>query len=1092
MGRKDVHAYICKFRLLQYGLVQEAASIDTIAEDILGLDDDTQGVTGEADEEGNLSTGLSIRKREQFVKDSLRRVSPAYRKDRYVKIFEKALSSKDLAAMERKNLKAVDAMATLRKHRLNEEYSMHEDPPSSAINDSSGSTDPKNVAEEVQARSLDTAQGQRYLDAMEVRARLTLLFEREQEILGLLYNGRASPKPPVKVSAEMFFLQAILVPPNRYRPEARMGPDRISEAQQNSLYKNILRSSERVVQAHHELREENGSRSKGTRSKNSLTLLHQAWTDLQDSVNCLIDKTKSPVQGLAAQRVEDGIKQKLEKKEGLFRKNMMGKRVNYAARSVISPDPMIDTNEIGVPPVFATRLTYPEPVTSHNVRELAQAVINGAEQWPGASALENEAGQIMNLRWKTAEERESLAHQLLTPSTIEHGGIRNKKVHRHLANGDVVLMNRQPTLHKPSIMGHRVRVLPGEKTIRMHYANCNTYNADFDGDEMNMHFPQNEIARAEALQLADTDHQEWPYLVREDQAYSPAILKPAPLWTGKQVVTTILLNITPQNCGGLWMKGGSKIRGSAWGVAGAEEESVYFSNGESSRLEKLEESEAIGLRVAAGYVGIDDEFPPPTDPVLLSRLEEVMRDDAKQENLDMLVNGSAGDLSSKVTQACLPVGLEKPFPRNHMQSMTVSGAKGSQEYFFHLMAGREGLIDTAVKTSRSGYLQRCIIKGMEGLVVAYDTTVRDSDGALIQFLYGEDGIDITKQEYLENFEFILRNIESQASQLQFGADKNKHLTCNKTQILKQMKSALKHTKRVDAARVVETVGNSDNFGLAKLYKVCLTFFPIKEIQHMYGIDTLKAPIWREQSTKLPNVDDQGAGVLSRIRSKHTNVSYFGYRLSNGPHSTLNVEFTLEYDIETPKLLMVNLVREAVKRSVVHQVQGLEECTFVAKEKINGNETPVIHTSGVNVRAMWQFPDFLDVNRIITNDIATTLEEYGVEACRSNIMGELRGVFQSHNITVDNRHLNLIADHMTRNGGFTPFNRLGLAGNVSPFTKMSFETTVAFLRDALIEGDWDDLTTPSARIVVGQLGRVGTGSFDVLGVAPTSFEMIATN
>ena len=75
----------------------------------------------------------------------------------------------------------------------------------------------------------------------------------------------------------------------------------------------------------------------------------------------------------------------------------------------------------------------------------------------------------------------------------------NKKVYRHLTNGDVVLMNRQPTLYKPSIMGHRVQVLPGEKTIRMHYANYNIYNADFDGDKMNIHFPQNEIVRAEAL-----------------------------------------------------------------------------------------------------------------------------------------------------------------------------------------------------------------------------------------------------------------------------------------------------------------------------------------------------------------------------------------------------------------------------------------------------------------------------------------------------------------------------------------------------------------------------------------------------------------
>ena len=130
-----------------------------------------------------------------------------------------------------------------------------------------------------------------------------------------------------------------------------------------------------------------------------------------------------------------------------------------------------------------------------------------SDKWPGAAAIENENGQIVNLRAKSLEDRVSLANQLLAPTGNNFSGQRNKKVHRHLTNGDVVLMNRQPTLHKPSIMGHRVRVLPGEKTIRMHYANCNTYNADFDGDEMNMHFPQNEIARVEALQLADTDHQ---------------------------------------------------------------------------------------------------------------------------------------------------------------------------------------------------------------------------------------------------------------------------------------------------------------------------------------------------------------------------------------------------------------------------------------------------------------------------------------------------------------------------------------------------------------------------------------------------------
>lgn len=203
----------------------------------------------------------------------------------------------------------------------------------------------------------------------------------------------------------------------------------------------------------------------------------------------------------------------------------------------------------------------------------------------------------------SVESRIALANTLLTPqdstafsTTTGAYPIRtqptNKKVYRHLRNGDLLLLNRQPTLHKPSIMAHRARVLPGEKTIRMHYANCNTYNADFDGDEMNVHFPQNEIARAEATLIANTDNQ---YLVptsgnplrgliqdhvvtgvwmtardtmlsREEYmqilygalrpeddgtgggrvlTVLPAICKPMPLWTGKQVVRISAVSLCP-------------------------------------------------------------------------------------------------------------------------------------------------------------------------------------------------------------------------------------------------------------------------------------------------------------------------------------------------------------------------------------------------------------------------------------------------------------------------------------------------------------------------------------------------------------------
>ena len=160
---------------------------------------------------------------------------------------------------------------------------------------------------------------------------------------------------------------------------------------------------------------------------------------------------------------------------------MMGKRVNYGGRSVISPDPYITTDEIGVPVFMARKLTFPESVSSFNAERLRQAIRNGSRQHPGANMIvDEETGHQIHLDLLTPDQRDGLA-RLLT--------IGQKVVYRHLRNGDPLLVNRQPTLHKPSIMAHRCRVLPKEQTIRMHYANCNTYNADFDGDEMNIHLP---------------------------------------------------------------------------------------------------------------------------------------------------------------------------------------------------------------------------------------------------------------------------------------------------------------------------------------------------------------------------------------------------------------------------------------------------------------------------------------------------------------------------------------------------------------------------------------------------------------------------
>ncbi|KAH7248125.1 hypothetical protein B0J15DRAFT_401290 [Fusarium solani] len=1559
LPQKELHKYVCKLKLLQHGLIQEAHIVGAIGENDLAIElGDFSGLESEAEEEGDSNSidnvtrardryvdkclrGIKVKRgetkrgkhegasemRREIIKEFLaeitkRRIcascggiSPSYRKDRFVKVFERSLSDKEKAKMAQKNFKQADAMARVHQATTKQRpdgYSSDE-----GVADVGSPTREKAQADEdgadqdIDMPDADTAAAavpQRYISAMEVQARLNELFTKEQELVTLLYNAKPATRSSSKVTPDMFFLTILMVPPNRYRPEARTGDSQISEAQQNSLYKNILRGCGRIAQLHAHLQEERAD----------VNQLHQAWTELQESVNALIDKDKNPVQGAAAKRNEDGIKQKLEKKEGLFRKNMMGKRVNYAARSVISPDPNIETNEIGVPPVFAKKLTYPEPVTSHNFRDMQQAVINGVDKWPGAFAIENENGQIVNLRNKSVDDRVSLANQLLAPTSSNAARTRNKKVYRHLTNGDVVLMNRQPTLHKPSIMGHRVRVLPNEKTIRMHYANCNTYNADFDGDEMNMHFPQNEVARAEALQIADTDHQYLSYtagkplrgliqdhisvsvaLCNRDTFFSrgdyqqlvynalrpesghivgerielvaPAVIRPVPRWTGKQVITTILKNMQPPNCGGLCMRAETQIKASQWGKD-SEEGVVLFQDGEfitgildksqigpssggvvhavheiygpaiagkllsslgrlltrylnvrafscgmddlrltpegeKARREALVPANTVGLNVASSYVSLEQN-PGPRDPLLLERLEEVMRDDSKQEGLDLLMKEGLSGITDKVQTACVPNGLEKPFPKNQMQAMTTSGAKGSrvnasliscnlgqqvlegrrvpimvsgkslpcfnpfetharaggyivqrfltgirpQEYYFHHMAGREGLIDTAVKTSRSGYLQRCVIKGMEGLTVAYDTTVRDADGSMIQFLYGEDGLDVTKQKYLNDFSFILENVTSQAAQLKYDPSVGDRLGQHREVIAKYMKKALKHVKAhdpkaqdplssmfnpattafatsenfyqamtsylkenkdglvrdksdkkklglsrvslnrknaemlfamkylrslvepgeavgivagqsvgepstqmtlntfhlaghsaknvtlgiprlreilmtasdkistpamslypidemstadtetfaksisvlplgyiLDSISVEEKVGRGKMYGSAKVYRVDLRFFASEEYTKTYAISVsdvmdaverkllhrllslVKKDIKKRQSqstmatpeigvkagvveTAAPNAeairdedddDDEGDDDATNAKQRANRTEAVSYGPNDDDDDAVQQEmardaaddmdedegiggsprmapvddddddedgidwsakartervldsyaevtdftfdaksgndcsFTLEFDSTIPKVLMLNLVQEAVKKTVVQEISGVGACTFVEEKGVR-----VIHTAGVNLQAMQRYSDFIDPHRIQTNDIAAVLAVYGVEAARSNIVQELAGVFGSHGIKVDNRHLNLIGDHMTRNGGFTPFNRMGLKGNVSPFTKMSFETTLSFLKDAVLDGDWDDLATPSGRSVMGKLGKVGTGGFDVLAQLPT--------
>lgn len=658
--------------------------------------------------------------------------------------------------------------------------------------------------------------------------------------------------------------------------------------------------------------------------------LVRTWINLQCMVDCLVDvdMNKNFHNRIRIKQLR-GIRQLLEKKEGIIRMNMMGKRVDYACRTVITPDPYLSVQEMGIPEVMAKRLTYPEPVTALNIGALQQAVLNGPNVYPGANAIEFGNGSMVLLKDRR-QQLSASARSLLTPAQQTSSGSVPvpKVVHRHLATGDMVLLNRQPTLHRPSIMAHRVRVLAGEKTFRLHYSNCKSYNADFDGDEMNAHLPQGEEARSEAMHLAFSpyhflvpkdgtplggliqDHviagvklsMRGRFLTRDHymqmvecaltgsvcprrlQLLPPAILKPHTLWTGKQVISTLLLNLTPPGTPAICLESTAQLGARSWqqapprtsraGGALADGEmcesrvlirhghllcgvldkrqfgAVPFSlvhafhelygglasSGLLSALSRLFTHclqvfgftlgvadilvradadrardasvcrlQSLGVHATRLALGLSDQqmF---SEEDIRQQLQRcyLARDLRATRDLDRAYKKQLDAVNNDINKQCLPLGLLTKFPDNNLQLMVEAGAKGSkvntmqiscllgqielegkrpprmmsgktlpsflpydltpraggfisgrfmtgirpQEYFFHCMAGREGLIDTAVKTSRSGYLQRCLVKHLEGLTVGYDLSVRDADGSVIQLRYGEDGHETQRLQHL--------------------------------------------------------------------------------------------------------------------------------------------------------------------------------------------------------------------------------------------------------------------------------------------------------------------------------------------------------
>lgn len=670
---------------------------------------------------------------------------------------------------------------------------------------------------------------------------------------------------------EDLLLTAIPVPPVCIRPSVEM--DAGAGSNEDDLTVKLMQ----IVEVNNILRQ-------GLERGLPISNIAENWDFLQ--VQCAV-YINSDLPGVTSMyqvpgKPTRGFVQRLKGKQGRFRGNLSGKRVDFSGRTVISPNPTLGVDQVGVPKLMAMTLTYPERVTHNNISKLRSRVEVGASEHPGANFVEFPSGDKVFLKFG---DRQRIAKNLKIGDVVE----------RHLEDGDIVLFNRQPSLHRLSIMAHKVKVLEG-RTLRFNECVCAPYNADFDGDEMNLHVPQTEEAKAEARELlgvssnlstpkngeilvaATQDFLTSSYLLSSKDTFlsrpdvcrlvsyfidltedsfdlpAPTIFKPMELWTGKQVFSmlirptkfdgtfvtletkeklfgSIASSLSTEPCmdlsdgyvafkdsdllcgrlGKATLGGGNKsglfqVLSTDYGSSSA----VLVMN----RLARLS-AKMIGEK---GFsIGIDDVTP--AEALIREKQNAVDRgyaqcqgliENFQKGNLELapgcdavtsLENSVTGELNSireKAAMACMktlhasnsplimsqcgskgsPINIaqmvacvgqqsvggsrapngfrERTLPHFERGDRTPEG-KGfvansfysglePTEFFFHTMAGREGLVDTAVKTAETGYMSRRLMKALEDLYVHYDGSVRNAAGSIMQIQYGDDSLDPVSME----------------------------------------------------------------------------------------------------------------------------------------------------------------------------------------------------------------------------------------------------------------------------------------------------------------------------------------------------------
>lgn len=1129
---------------------------------------------------------------------------------------------------------------------------------------------------------------------------------------------------------EKLIITNIAVPPIAIRPSVIMDG---SQSNENDITERL----KRIIQTNASLQQE-------LVEANSAFKSLAGWETLQVEVAQYIN---SDVRGvpfsMQVARPLSGFVQRLKGKQGRFRGNLSGKRVEYTGRTVISPDPNLKITEVAIPIRMARILTYPERVSDHNIEKLRQCIQNGPDKYPGARMIRYPDGTARVLYGKF---RNQLAVELKSGCIVD----------RHLEDGDVVLFNRQPSLHRMSIMCHRARIMPW-RTLRFNESVCNPYNADFDGDEMNMHVPQTEEARTEALLLmgvqnnlctpkngeilvaSTQDFLTSSFLItRKDTFYdraafslmccymgdgmdrvdlpTPAILKPVELWTGKQLFSVLIrphanmrvyVNLTVKektysnklirtegdeeirietmcpNDGFVYFRNSELISGQLGKatLGNGNKDGLYSvllrdygAHATSGCMNRLAKLSARWIGNHGFSIGIDDVQPKKElsdkKGKLISENYEVCNVKIKEYNegklqlkpgcdaaqtLEAVITDILNRIREDAGKACMgslpwrnsPLIMSqcgsKGSPINISQMVACVGqqsvggrrapngfidrslphfprkakepaAKGfvansfysglsATEFFFHTMGGREGLVDTAVKTADTGYMSRRLIKALEDLSIQYDNSVRNAGGCIVQFLYGDDGMDPANMEGKSgeplNFDRLLMKVKAtcppagqrylspqQVSEIvekqlaAYGKESCSEAFLNslrkffevqqdkldkkikfvedigwddKSQILeevthktsgiteKQLEVFIQtcfsryRVKRVEAGTAIGAIG-AQSIGEPGTQMTLKTFHfaGVASMNITQGVPRIKEIINGAKRISTPIItaelecnDNENAARVVKGRIEKTLLGQVAKSIKivmtsrlasivialdmetiQDAHLCINADIVKESIVQTPKIKLkqqhikvldfrkleifppvdkskihfeLYSLKNVLPMVIVKGIKTVERVVIAEKEKEkkkvkeNGEKKKYrLLVEGTGLQAVMG-AEGIDGCKTKSNHIFEVQQTLGIEAARICIIDEINETMKAHGMSIDKRHMMLLADLMTFRGEVLGITRFGIQKmDKSVLMLASFEKTADHLFNASVNGRDDRIEGVSECIIMGIPMPLGTG------------------